>query len=188
MPLTFRSGSGRLCLDFLRTLRLRGQDGAAEELDSPEALAAWVAQLGPYPDDAVVPVPSDAVLRQARDVRESVHAVLAAARSGSDSPEADRALLNKAAGEAPPIPVLGQDLALAYTAPDPVGAVLAQIAREALVLATSSELSRVRECAGPQCGAWFLDTSRPGSRRWCSMDTCGNQSKKTTWRTKHSPA
>ncbi|MFG2951443.1 CGNR zinc finger domain-containing protein [Streptomyces adustus] len=36
--------------------------------------------------------------------------------------------------------------------------------------------------------AWFLDTSRPGNRRWCSMGTCGNQSKKQTWRTKHATA
>jgi predicted RNA-binding Zn ribbon-like protein len=45
-------------------------------------------------------------------------------------------------------------------------------------------VARVRECAGEDCGALFLDTSRPGTRRWCSMDTCGNRAKKSTFRGK----
>ncbi|WP_030439450.1 CGNR zinc finger domain-containing protein [Actinoplanes subtropicus] len=184
----FRSGSGRICLDFMRTLRLRGSDSATEELDTPAALSAWVAQLGPYPDGAVVPLPSEAVLHRAREVREAVHALLVAAR-GERGPGAcpadDRALLNRAAAAVPPVPVLDEHGTLIYTAADPVGAVLADIARDALTLATSPMLQRVRACAGPACAAWFVDTSRPGNRRWCSMDTCGNQAKKTTWRTRH---
>ncbi|MGY4925477.1 CGNR zinc finger domain-containing protein [Streptomyces sp. 900105755] len=75
------------------------------------------------------------------------------------------------------------------TAADPVGALLADIARDALSLATSPALDRVRACSVPHCAAWFLDTSRPGNRRLCSMETCGNQAKKQTWRTRHaSPA
>ncbi len=34
---------------------------------------------------------------------------------------------------------------------------------------------RIRRCAG--CVLWFLDTSRNGTRRWCSMDECGNRAK-----------
>ncbi|MGW5664208.1 CGNR zinc finger domain-containing protein [Streptomyces sp. NPDC003758] len=187
----FRSGSGRLCLDFMRTLRLRGMDAATEELDTPEALSAWVAQLGPYPDDTLVPVPTQAVLRQAREVREAVHTLLTAARSHSGPagcPPGARTLLNRAAAAPPPVPVLDEHGALTYTAADPVGAVLADIARDALDLATSPALERVRACSGPRCAAWFLDTSRPGNRRWCSMGTCGNQAKKTTWRTKQASA
>ncbi|MEV7028111.1 ABATE domain-containing protein, partial [Kitasatospora sp. NPDC093558] len=58
----FRSGSGRLCLDLLRTLRRRGTAHAVDELDTPEALRAWVAQFGPYPDGAGIPTPTDAAL------------------------------------------------------------------------------------------------------------------------------
>ena len=35
----------------------------------------------------------------------------------------------------------------------------------------------VRSCAGPDCTILFIDTSRPGTRRWCSMEACGNQAK-----------
>ena len=36
---------------------------------------------------------------------------------------------------------------------------------------------RIRGCANPDCVLWFLDTSRPGTRRWCSMAACGNRDK-----------
>lgn len=36
---------------------------------------------------------------------------------------------------------------------------------------------RIRRCDHPNCVLWFLDTSRNGTRRWCSMATCGNRSK-----------
>jgi predicted RNA-binding Zn ribbon-like protein len=36
---------------------------------------------------------------------------------------------------------------------------------------------RIRQCAHPACVLWFLDTSRSGARRWCSMATCGNRTK-----------
>ena len=34
---------------------------------------------------------------------------------------------------------------------------------------------RVRGCG--RCGWLFLDSSRGGRRRWCSMSTCGNREK-----------
>lgn len=186
----FRSGAGRLCLDFMRTLRLRGMDGATEELPTPGALADWVAQLGPYPAGLAVPEPTQDVLHQARQLREAVFALLTAARGDSGPagcPPDDRALLNRAAAGTPPVPVLDEDGSVTYTAADPVRAVLTAVARDALDLATSPALERVRACAGPRCAAWFLDTSRPGNRRWCSMGACGNQAKKSAWRTKHAP-
>jgi predicted RNA-binding Zn ribbon-like protein len=37
--------------------------------------------------------------------------------------------------------------------------------------------TRVRNCANPDCPFWFLDTTRSGTRRWCSMTVCGNRLK-----------
>jgi predicted RNA-binding Zn ribbon-like protein len=36
---------------------------------------------------------------------------------------------------------------------------------------------RVRQCGNPDCVLWFLDTTRSGTRRWCSMTACGNRLK-----------
>lgn len=44
---------------------------------------------------------------------------------------------------------------------------------------------RIRKGANPQCGLTFVDTSRPGKRRWCSMDRCGNMMKLRTYRERH---
>ena len=44
--------------------------------------------------------------------------------------------------------------------------------------------SRLRICAGPQCGWFYLDTSKAGRRRWCDMATCGNAEKTRRHRTR----
>jgi predicted RNA-binding Zn ribbon-like protein len=36
---------------------------------------------------------------------------------------------------------------------------------------------RIRPCANSDCVLWFLDTTRSGTRRWCSMSACGNRIK-----------
>lgn len=46
-----------------------------------------------------------------------------------------------------------------------------------LVELVDARADRIRECANPECVLWFLDTSRPGTRRWCSMASCGNRDK-----------
>lgn len=183
----FRTGSGRLSLDFIRTLRWRGSQDADEELATPEALIAWVRLVGPYAPDSAISTPTSRTLRAAHETREAVHALLLAARTTTvaDCPQDARKLLNKMASAPTPHPVLDAHGTLTHTAADPIAATLAAIARNALDLATSPLLARVRDCAGPNCGAWFLDTSRPGTRRWCSMDRCGNQAKKSTWRSRH---
>jgi predicted RNA-binding Zn ribbon-like protein len=37
--------------------------------------------------------------------------------------------------------------------------------------------ARVRECANNRCLWLFLDDSKNGTRRWCSMQACGNRAK-----------
>jgi predicted RNA-binding Zn ribbon-like protein len=51
------------------------------------------------------------------------------------------------------------------------------IAKAALELLTDEQLDRLRQCANPECGWLFLDTSRNRSRRWCDMGSCGNRAK-----------
>lgn len=36
---------------------------------------------------------------------------------------------------------------------------------------------RIRRCAHPSCVLYFYDTSRNGTRRWCSMEGCGSRAK-----------
>jgi hypothetical protein len=41
----------------------------------------------------------------------------------------------------------------------------------------STAPDRIRRCAHDACVLHFLDTSRNGTRRWCSMAACGNRAK-----------
>jgi predicted RNA-binding Zn ribbon-like protein len=170
----FRAGAGRLCLDFVRTLRYRGTPAETEELPDAAAWGAWIDRFGPF-SAPVLPASAD----DARVVREAVYELL----TGSLRPSS-RQRLNRFAGLPVPAPSLTPSGELRWQASDPASAVLALLARDALELVTSPEFARVRRCAGAHCGALFLDTSRPGTRRWCSMEICGNQAKKSTYRAK----
>ena len=175
----FREGAGRVCLDFTRTLRYRGRPGETEELPDQAALAAWLRQFGPELPERV---PTTAQLALARRLREAVHQVVTAARGGAAGPPAALDAVNTAASRALPAPRIDAAGQLSWHAADPVSAVLALVARDALDLVTSPAVDRLRECANPDCRVLFLDNSRPGARRWCDMSTCGNQAKKATFR------
>jgi predicted RNA-binding Zn ribbon-like protein len=54
------------------------------------------------------------------------------------------------------------------------------IAVAAVDLLRSDRLARVRQC--DNCPWLFLDRSRNGSRRWCSMDECGAHVKMRRYR------
>jgi predicted RNA-binding Zn ribbon-like protein len=50
--------------------------------------------------------------------------------------------------------------------------------RSAVELLTTGDLRRIKVCENPYgCGWLFYDGSKNGSRRWCSMEECGGQSK-----------
>jgi predicted RNA-binding Zn ribbon-like protein len=51
----------------------------------------------------------------------------------------------------------------------------APLAQGAAMLFTSVDRTRVRKCN--RCVPHFLDTSKKGTRRWCSMQLCGNRLK-----------
>lgn len=56
--------------------------------------------------------------------------------------------------------------------------VLWPVALAAVDLVFSEQLDRVGQCADDRgCGWLFIDTSRNQSRRWCSMESCGNRAK-----------
>lgn len=44
-------------------------------------------------------------------------------------------------------------------------------------LMTSVPTERLKQCREPRCTCYFVDTSKNGSRTWCSMERCGNRQK-----------
>ncbi len=64
-------------------------------------------------------------------------------------------------------------------------AVLAPFAASAARLVETVQPARLRRCDAQDCLRWFVDTSRGGRRRWCSMATCGNRRKAARHRKRH---
>jgi predicted RNA-binding Zn ribbon-like protein len=169
MPLRFRSG--RVSLDLTATVVGRYRE-PVEQLSEPSDLARWLAAAGIEPAPRHV-TPAD--LRLARELREAIYALAQAARSRAALPAGALDTVNAIAAHPPPEPRLGGDGRLAWHAGEPARAALAHIARDAIALLSGPLAQRIGECAGEDCALLFVDTSRPGRRRWCADGACGNR-------------
>lgn len=63
---------------------------------------------------------------------------------------------------------------------------LAPIARSVAELIAEGPQAPVRKCGNPRCPLYFYDISRNQKRRWCSMESCGNQAKVRSFLKRHS--
>lgn len=64
---------------------------------------------------------------------------------------------------------------------------LAHIADQAAELLLSERRTQLKSCANGHCILLFLDQSRAGRRRWCSMEVCGNRAKVAAHQRRHRP-
>jgi|HubBroStandDraft_6_1064221.scaffolds.fasta_scaffold54299_2 predicted RNA-binding Zn ribbon-like protein len=62
---------------------------------------------------------------------------------------------------------------------------LAPLADAAAELFVEGDFTLIRQCESDECVLWFLDTTRAHRRRWCSMATCGNRAKVSSFRARH---
>ena len=167
----FRFRAGRLSLDLCSTLLWRHLT-PIEQLREPADLARWFAQAG------VRPVPAELGMEEldgARALRESIYALAHDRIAGRPLSSQNATTLNAIAAHPDPAPALAADGQLAWAADAPAAAALSRVARDAIELLTGSSAARLRECAAPDCAFLFVDTSRPGRRRWCASDRCGNR-------------
>jgi predicted RNA-binding Zn ribbon-like protein len=176
--LQFHWKSGRLCLDFVATVGERWRR-SFERLRTPADLGRWLVEASLL---AAPPRVRRGQLEDARVLREAIYRVAKLAGAGRPDPR-DVAEVNAWAARPPLAPQLGDDgRSLTWSADRPVTAALATIARDAVELLSGPLAARVRECAAPDCALLFVDTSRPGRRRWCSMAACGNRTKTAAYR------
>jgi predicted RNA-binding Zn ribbon-like protein len=173
--LLFHWKSGRLSLDFVATVGERWRR-SFERLLGPEDLARWLVKSGMLRDRPPVSIRE---LEAGRALRETINRL---ARPGIESEPGDVKELNRWAARAPLAPQLTDRGDLVWVSRRPVEASLATIARDTLDLLTGPLAGRIRECGAPDCALLFLDASRPGRRRWCSGEACGNRTRTKTYR------
>jgi predicted RNA-binding Zn ribbon-like protein len=168
----FKFRSGRLSLDLPATLAARLKAEPRELLETPHDLGRWLVAAGLAAKD---PKPAADELHQARELREALYR-LAVARVRSEGFDLrDRGLVNRWAAEPPPVPQLGPE-GLTWMG-EGVRSLLAAVARDGVELLGGPLAERIHGCEGEGCSLLFVDTSRSGQRRWCSMSGCGNKAK-----------
>lgn len=172
----FRFHGGRPSVDFTATVGERWRDGGFERLPDPAALGRWFTEAGLTSAD---PACSAADLAASRELREAVYRLMLGRLS-----EEDLATVNRWAAQPPPVTALHVTPAGLRTqrVPATVPSLLGLIAADAVAIVGSDAAARVRECANPECSLLFLDTSRAGARRWCSMSACGSRDKMQRYR------
>jgi predicted RNA-binding Zn ribbon-like protein len=172
---SFWFDAGAVSLDFAHSGG-EGRYAVFETLHTPADLADWLAQP---PLAALLTTPVTAreltaakALRQA--IWETAHARAARHPLGAEA----IGIINRAAAVPPLAPELAEGGTTARWAP-PVRAAqaLSTLARDMIELLSGPLSGRIRECAGDNCPLVFVDSSRPGARRWCAMERCGNRHK-----------
>ncbi|WP_405470123.1 CGNR zinc finger domain-containing protein [Streptomyces anulatus] len=202
---SFRFDPGALCLELLPT----GGPGSLayfEVLHEPADLVRWAEESrlpdglgpgggpgsgsrgGPGPGPGPALVVSEGEVADARDLRDALWRLAEGHVEGALPGPDDLATLNDAAGR-PPLAArltVGGDR---EWAPGGTGAgLLSTVARDAVELFTGAFAHRIRTCGAQGCRLLFVDTSRPGRRRWCSMERCGNRHKVRAHRARLSAA
>jgi predicted RNA-binding Zn ribbon-like protein len=162
-----------LALDFVNTVNRR-PDPERDLLATADGFRTWVRAALPAAEPAAVDAE---LLRAAVALREDAYAVFAAIAAGGPVPAAasERLLAVHAEAVANARLDIGEDTARLRWPPAAPRAVLWAVAHSAVELLTGGPLRRLGAC--PACGWLFLDISRNGRRRWCSMATCGAREK-----------
>jgi predicted RNA-binding Zn ribbon-like protein len=156
-----------------------------EVLHAPDDLAAWLVDsrlAATAPFTAADVRVTEAELTAVKHLRDTFCRMAQAMARGADLPAGSLEVLNAATAETPRPVVDPRTRTLAWALPITGTQVLGAAARDAVDLVAHGG---VRECSASDCGLLFLDTSRSGNRRWCSMERCGNRHKVRAHRTRH---
>ena len=183
---------GEPCLDFTNTVGGDRRTTPTEHLHSYADLVSWARQGGvtsPAQARALLlraerePAAAAETLASAIVLREALFRAFVAIAEGKRPATGDLDPLNRALTEALShrrIVQSGRGYALGWDDSDDLGRMLWPVAQSAADLLTDEHRSRVKLCGlweEDGCSWLFVDSSRNGSRRWCTMEDCGNKAK-----------
>lgn len=176
----------QLALDFLNTRPVQNGE-ATELLPDFSALLRWFHAAGLLSSREATHIEREwgqsgearRTLEEARVLREVLRKEILAWEDGGSIHHSIVAELNRLMAEHPMRTRLkgnGDERLpeLYFTVQKPED-LFAPLAQSAAMLFTGVDRRRVRKCG--QCVLHFLDTSKKGTRQWCSMQLCGNRLK-----------
>lgn len=177
---------GTLCLDFANTINSR-REPEHDYLTMYSDLVDWAGKVEILSPQQIKTLKQRAVqnardaeraIEEGRTLREMIYRVFSVIANQSRPNADDLDALTHLYGEAianGSLVKAGDHYEMNWKIDESFNALLWQIIASAVKLLASERLSQVKECPG--CGWLFLDTSKNGSRRWCSMNTCGARDK-----------
>jgi predicted RNA-binding Zn ribbon-like protein len=179
-------GDVALLYDFVNSVDLRryAEQGVVHDpgdaLATPAQLQNWLQARGLLKRGIRV-LPAEH--RKALELRDALRSFLAVAPAERSSAAAS---LESSAVRFPLQVTASRDRVLDLRpvgggATSGLGSVLAELVR----LSDSGRLERVKTCDSEECRWVFFDRSKPGNRRWCSSDRCGNREKTRAYRSRH---
>lgn len=177
----FRVDGRALCLDLTATLSGRRSEQPVDHLREPDDLSRWLIATGMLSGEVRA---SQAQLGRARALREAIRSLADDTIAGDSLDGRALELVNRLARGPRLVPQLTVH-GLTHAAPPRGGLIdagLGSIATDAVELLGGRDRALLKECASPTCALLFIDRSRAGRRRWCSMETCGNRAKTRHYR------
>ncbi|WP_406806399.1 CGNR zinc finger domain-containing protein [Burkholderia semiarida] len=180
-----------LSVDFANTLYWRGSDPPTETFATTDDLLVWCREQAGVPacltDACRVPDKekdkSDAppMLARALALREALYRLFLAQAEQREPQPDDLALLGDFLAQASPRVALARvDGRYAWrvdASSATLAGLLSPVLWSAIDLLGGARLAKVKRCANDACQWLFIDDSKNGSRRWCSMSSCGNRAK-----------
>ncbi|UQO92607.1 ABATE domain-containing protein [Burkholderia multivorans] len=175
-----------LSIDFANTLYWRGTEPPTETLRTIDDLLAWCRDQAGVPAcvaDACRAGIDDgpAGLAHALALREALYRLFLAQAEQREPQAEDLKQVGAFLAEASPRVALARvDGRYAWRIEPPgatLGALLSLVLWSATDLLGGVRLAKVKRCANDACQWLFVDDSKNGSRRWCSMSSCGNRAK-----------
>jgi predicted RNA-binding Zn ribbon-like protein len=188
----FQLVGGHPALDFVNTVDWRWDPMRRKDLlERFEDLVGWARQseLVTAAEARALnaaarrdPRSADRALRRARRLRQTIGRIFEAAGQDERPTARDLRLLNaflSAALRRRRIELRGNRYEWTWTVSGSpsLDAFLSPIVLATAELLTSPQRLKIRACSDQDCGWLFLDTSRSGRRRWCTMQSCGNRAK-----------
>jgi len=194
----FDWSGGDPALDFVNTLDERLSGAPVENLATYGDLVRFAELAGLTEPSTSARLRSldgpdcSRIARRARELREHLHALLAAAQLGQTVPKASLDAIASEVRRAHAARVLvatatPRAVRHSWLSPFSPEIPLHACALAVETLLVTADHSRIRKCGASDCDVYFIDTSKAHRRQWCSMQNCGNREKQRRWRAGSAP-
>ncbi len=172
--------AGNAALDFVNTAEERGHPDAGDALVTAADLRLWGVRYDLIARAATRSQNPQAEFEKAREARELLYTLFLARVRHRNPPTDALARLSDLGAEAygaATLELAGEGTLRWGWSRSELATIRHVAVVSAIDLLQAPASPRLKQCPGDHCGWFFLDTTKRGNRRWCSMSECGQDAK-----------